>query len=1002
MEYQGLEEVKQRFLDIKSKVDVYKEQDPDGELNRLKSERFNIVFQGNPGTGKTTIARLYAKFLYELKILDSDCFKETSGIKVATEGAQGINQAIEDMVDDEDGGVLFVDEAYQLTAPYIDGIGRQTLDIILTMMEIHIGKLAVIFVGYKDEMEPFFEHNPGLASRIPYTMNFAEFTDAELWRILVHNINKQYRGRMRVEGGLDGLYMRIAIRRLAQARGSRGFGNARAVENLLSRITERQAQRLAREKQHSLPKPDYLLFTKEDIIGPDPSVMAKKCTAWAELKKLVGLDQVKQCVERLVGMIGLNYQRELREKSPLEFSLNQLFVGEPGTGKTTVAKLYGRILADLGYLSKGDVVLKNPADFIGECLGKSEAKTKKILEATVGKILVIDEAYMLDAGDPSKDQDKFKTGVIDTIVSMIQGVPGEDRCIILVGYEDKIRDMFHHVNPGLSRRFPIERPFRFENFTLNQLEDILRFKMQEQDLVATKAAIRTARDMFERALMRPNFTNAGEVDSVLATAKMNYETRQSQAPREREPLDSVLEAVDFDPDFNRGTGKTTTAQHMGKIFYSMGFLSTEKVIECSATDLLGQYVGQTAPRTQKKLQEGIGHVLFIDEAYRLIDGSYGVEAVDELVSFLSKPANVGRMIVILAGLMKDMHELMARHPVLSGLFPEEITFYHIPPDDCIILLNRELERNGFWSNQQFLTDKRSENYHKVRRLFHTLAAIPTWSNARDVKTLTRQMLGRFLETNQPAASPERALTADLIIECLKHMVIQRKDRLVTLGLNGNGYLPQQPSLGIGNSDRGMENPQLMRYAPPSETAFCTPGAQNNCAVDSDVAVQTGYEGNLGQTNYQAEISTTYDTTAHLQTTSGPDFDGEQEDDSTDEALFREDGVPDIVWRELLQAQEVESTKRAELRDEAHRLEKELRSAKAEMGGNDQGDDFSDKTAACDALQNELTAFQKRMEDEERIHKALEQMNRCEGGAHYNIPNRRTGVELEFPGRSGFI
>lgn len=196
------------------------------------------------------------------------------------------------------------------------------------------------------------------------------------------------------------------------------------------------------------------------------------------------------------------------------------------------------------------VVLKTPADFIGECLGKSEAKTKKILETTIGKILVIDEAYMLDAGDPGKDQDKFKTGVIDTLVSMIQGVPGEDRCIILVGYEDKIRTMFQNVNPGLSRRFPIERPFRFENFTLDQLEQILYYKMREQDLSATTDGIRTARDIFERSLMRPNFSNAGEVDSVLATAKMNFEARQSQIPAEKQ--NSVLEAVDFDPEFDRG------------------------------------------------------------------------------------------------------------------------------------------------------------------------------------------------------------------------------------------------------------------------------------------------------------------------------------------------------------------------------------------------------------------------------------------------------------------
>lgn len=195
------------------------------------------------------------------------------------------------------------------------------------------------------------------------------------------------------------------------------------------------------------------------------------------------------------------------------------------------------------------VILKIPADFIGNALGASEDKTRNILLSTVGKVLVIDEAYMLDAGDSNKDQDKFKAGIIDTIVSMTQGVPGEDRCIILVGYEDKIRDLFQNANPGFSRRFPVQHPFRFNDFNICQLEKILRLKMKEEDIICTDDAIVAARDLLSQALMRPNFTNAGEVNSVIATAKMNYETRISRLPLKEKLLATALEAIDFDPDF---------------------------------------------------------------------------------------------------------------------------------------------------------------------------------------------------------------------------------------------------------------------------------------------------------------------------------------------------------------------------------------------------------------------------------------------------------------------
>lgn len=254
---------------------------------------------------------------------------------------------------ERDGGVLFVDEAYQLTAPYTDGMGRQALDVILTTMENEIGNLAVVFVRYKDEMESFYEHNPGLSSRIPYSMEFSDFTDAELWQILHDNIRKEYSGRMKVEGGLDGFYMRVVVRRLSQARKNRGFGNARAVENLLARISSRQTSRIERERLEG-KSPDPLLLTKEDLIGPEPESAAGKSQAWVDLQKLIGLETVKNCVQSMLRMTQLNYRRELVELKPLQLSLNQVFVGAPGTGKTTVAQLYGRILADIGLLSRGD------------------------------------------------------------------------------------------------------------------------------------------------------------------------------------------------------------------------------------------------------------------------------------------------------------------------------------------------------------------------------------------------------------------------------------------------------------------------------------------------------------------------------------------------------------------------------------------------------------------------------------------------------------------------
>ncbi|KAJ4366237.1 hypothetical protein N0V83_007873 [Neocucurbitaria cava] len=1027
----GLETVKQQFLAIKAKVDTVVRQNVS-----LKGERLGAALLGNPGTGKTTVARLYAQFLVKVGALPGDHFFESSGSALANDGVTACKAHI-DKILEEGGGVFFIDEAYQLVSGNSYG-GKAILDYLLAEIENLTGKVVFVLAGYHKQMEAFFSHNPGIPSRIPIQMEFQDYSDRELQHIFCHYVNAKYKGNMQIEGGMNGLYVRIVARRIGRGRGRDGFGNARDVQNKISQITERQAKRLRQERRAGT-MPDDNILTKEDLIGPEPSSVLQDNAVWTKLQKLIGLASVKQSIQSLLDGIQFNYQRELEEKPIVQYSLNRCFIGSPGTGKTSVAKLYGRILADIGLLSNGEVVVKNPADFVGNVLGGSEANTKGILASTVGKVLIIDEAYMLASGAAG---DPYKVAVIDTIVAEVQSTPGEDRCVLLLGYKDQMEEMFRDVNPGLARRFPLESAFVFEDFDDAEIRCILDLKLKDIGFEATDQAKKVAMDVIQRARNRPNFGNAGEVDILLDRAKALHQKHMTAGKVKQF---DTLEAIDFDPEFDRGeraatnlpalfkdavgceelikqfqgyqttaanmkalgmdprdqlpfnflfkgppgTGKTTTAQKMGKIFYDMGLLSQAKVEECSATDMIGQYVGQTGPKVQKLLEKAMGKVLFIDEAYRLAEGGFATEAMDELVDCLTKPKYARKLVTILAGYDKDIDRLMSMNPGLTSRFPESVIFKHLEPNTCLELLVKVLadirKRKKVPLDIHSIDPPSPDLHQRVLELFSELSVLDSWGNARDVKSLAKSMFGTLISSAVPPFD-SLVLSEATVTHALESMLDERSRRSQAVGTSRfSERLPLHPL--------PQAHPQKQRPAPTLAPNLSTKAASPPPVVPQPAMIKTEEQKPLPQIEQSPP-------------TNHEDGHGEDPISSIFNAK-RDPGVSDATWNQLeldkhaMLAQERTYRRiQQEKREEEERIEEFKRMEQAAADEQERRVREAERVAAQlerRRKDQELAAIEREREMEKERQKKLRVMGpcpmgfmwikqyggyRCAGGSHW--------------------
>ncbi|WP_121712988.1 right-handed parallel beta-helix repeat-containing protein [Streptomyces sp. E5N91] len=468
----------------------------------------HLVFAGPPGTGKTTVARLYGTVLAGLGTLRSGHLVEVSRADLVAQIVGGTAIKTTEAFNQALGGVLFIDEAYALLS---DGqgsganFGREAVDTLLKLMEDHRDDVVVVAAGYSSQMDDFLASNPGLASRFSRTIEFENYSVPELVAIVEKMcLGHQYR--------LDETTHHALAVRFDRMPKDATFGNGREARRVFEEMVDRQATRLAGLPEIS--ESDLQLLLPEDVGAEAADAASGRAAAGSvdpleRLGDLVGLAAVKRDVTDLVNLLSTARQREAAGLPAPRISHHLVFTGPPGTGKTTVARLYGELLASLGVLPRGQIVEVSRADLVGRYIGHTAQLTREVFERAIGGVLFIDEAYTLTpAGASASD---FGREAVDTLLKLMED-HRDEVVVIVAGYTKEIEG-FLASNPGLSSRF--SRRVEFADYTSDELVTIVRAHATTSGYECGPGTGQVLREYFDSLPRDRSFGNARLARQVL-------------------------------------------------------------------------------------------------------------------------------------------------------------------------------------------------------------------------------------------------------------------------------------------------------------------------------------------------------------------------------------------------------------------------------------------------------------------------------------------------------
>lgn len=490
----------------------------------------SMIFVGNPGTGKTKVGEILAEIFYQLGIIDENKVKRVVRSDLVRRYVGHTEENTKKILEESAGGILFVDEAYQLIKNgEANDFGKEALETIMDAMEQFPEKYTIIFAGYEKEMNEVMDMNSGLKSRFRTIVHFSDYNNKECFEIfksMFASDGHKYHFSKDIECAFN-----RAIDN--ERRTSVGvFGNARSVRTIYEKVNANFIQRCSIEgfdnNEISAVDFDEIMTGKESskeksFIHNEESLKE----ALTNLNSLVGLNSVKEAINEKYEVVRAIKEAEQAgvETGIDDFSISMVFTGNPGTGKTTVGELVAEIFYQLGYLQTNTVtrMVKNTVTSVYK--GGAVENTKKLLQKSQGGILFIDEVYQFN------DSDTNGTGkeVIEVIMDEMEKHP-DKYTVIIAGYEKDV-ECFMSINPGLKSRF--QEYINFDDYSNDECFDIFKSMLNKKNSTATISIC--GKNAFYQAVDKvrlddgQNFGNARTVRNIYNKVSKAFLVRRAKS-----------------------------------------------------------------------------------------------------------------------------------------------------------------------------------------------------------------------------------------------------------------------------------------------------------------------------------------------------------------------------------------------------------------------------------------------------------------------------------------